>query len=371
LIYSLEDIANLSSQNGTNSTSSTNTTTAISAVSKINSEDAETFLADLSQLGFLQDPDALYNNMFYELAMDAQYSSLRYTGYFAGAGRFGNNYPGPNTTIQFENGTKTVFENYADVFGDFSGVTDGPSFYQKFCSGPVSDDDDADFSGDAPAHTSRATPNAHGYPDPIVISSDQQVAGYFLDDDPAYSDVAVLSLLSFEPNYPSKFQSVIETFISDAKAAGKTKIVIDLSGNGGGIIILGYDAFRQFFLNIVQDGFSRFREHEAFDIMGEQISGFTADFSADTASSKEIFASQSILDYQDDLNLTDQNFLTYEDKFAPQKYNEDEFTNILRWNLSDPLLTTNTTWGLGITITGYGSRQNFTQPFAAKDIVVV
>ena len=328
----------LGSKNSTNSTGSTNSTTAVSAMSKINGEDAENFLADLSQLGFLQDPDALYNNMFYELAMDAQYSSLRYTGYFAGAGRFGYNYPGANTTIQFENGTTIVFENYADVLGSFSGVTDGPSFYKKFCSGPVSEDDDADFAdGNSPPYASRATPNAHGYPDPEVISTDQQISGYFLDDDPAYSDVAVLSMLSFESNFPNEFQSVIETFISDAKAAGKTKLVIDLSGNGGGIILLGYDAFRQFFPNIVQDGFSRFREHDAFNIMSEQISGFTADFSADTASSKEIFASQSILDYRYDLNSTNQNFLTYEDKFAPQKYNGDDFTNILR--VSNPFLS--------------------------------
>lgn len=354
---------------------SNHTTNTVSAVSKINGEDAVDYLANLSQLGFLQDPDALYNNMFYELAMDAQYSDLRYTGYFAGAGRFGNNYPGANTTIAFENGTLAVFENYAEVFGNFAGVTDGPSFYQRFCSGPVQDpmaDDDPDFSDDVgTAHMLRATPNAHGYPVPKVIASDQQVSGYFLDDDPSYSDVAVLSLLSFEPNFPSEFQAVIESFISSAKAAGKTRLVIDLSGNGGGIILSGYDAFRQFFPGIIQDGFSRFREHDAFKIMSEQISSLTADFSADTASSSEVFASQSILDYRDDLNLTNQNFLTFEDKFAPQNYNGDEFTNILRWNLSDPLLTTNTTWGLGMTITGYGARQNFTQPFAAADIVMV
>jgi hypothetical protein len=358
-----DEIAGLVTTNGTNSTNST----TISAVAKINDETAEDYLADLSQLGFLQDPDALYNNMFYELAMDAQYSSMRYTGYFAGAGRFGNNYPGANTTIEFENGTIWTFENYADVFGNFRGVTDGPSFYKKFCSGPVQENpasDDSDFPG-------RAALNAHGYPDPRIISSDDQVSGYFLDDDPAYSDVAVLSMLSFEPYFPNEFQSTIEAFIGDAKAAGKTKLVIDLSGNGGGIILLGYDAFRQFFPNIIQDGFSRFREHEAFNIMSEQISGFTADFSAETASSKQIFASQSILDYRYDLNVTNQNFLTYDDKFEPQKYNGDEFTSILRWNLTDPLLTTNETWGLGMTITGYGSRQNFAQPFAAEDIVMV
>lgn len=363
----------MGSINGTNSTSRTNSTTSVSAVSKINGEDAESYLADLSQLGFLQDPDALYNNLFFELAMDAQYENLRYTGYFAGAGRFGNVYPGSNTTIQFENGTMQSFENYAEVFGNFQGVTDGSSFYKKFCTGPIQQDPDFDDDPSDPWGKSSAqtTSNAHGYPDPNVISSDQQVSGYFLDDDPAYSDVAVLSMLSFEPNFPNEFQSVVQTFIANAKAAGKTKIVIDLSGNGGGIILLGYDAFRQFFPNIVQDGYSRFREHQAFSIMSEQISGFTADFSADTASTAEVFASQSILNYRDDLNSTNQNFLTYEDKFEPHKYNGDNFTNIMRWNLSDPLLTTNSTWGLGITITGYGSRQNFSQPFAAENIVMV
>lgn len=345
----------------------------MSAVSKIDGVDAEVFLANLSQLNFLQDPDALYNNMFYELAMDAQYLTLRYTGYFAGAGRFGSNYPGANTTIEFENGTTTVFENYAEVIGNFSGVTDGPSFYQKFCNGLSSDNAKSSDRLDNPStFTSReAAPNAHGYPDPVVISSDQQISGYFLDDDPAYSDVAVLSMLSFEPDSPKEFQSVMQSFIAAARAAGKTKLVVDLSGNGGGIILLGYDAFRQLFPNIIQDGFSRFREHEAFKIMSEQISSFTAGFSADTTSSNETIAASSILDYRDDLNLTNQNFLKYEDKFAPQNINGDEFTNILRWNLSDPLLTTNTTYGLGMTITGYGSRQNFTQPFAAEDIVMV
>ena len=33
-----------------------------------------------------------------------------------------------------------------------------------------------------------------------------------------------------------------------AKAAGKTKLVIDLSSNGGGNILTGYDAFRQYVL---------------------------------------------------------------------------------------------------------------------------
>jgi hypothetical protein len=50
----------------------------------------------------------------------------------------------------------------------------------------------------------------------------------------------------------------------------------------------------------------------------------------------------------------------------------DNFTQILRYNLSDPSLTATSAFGNGITMTGYGDRSNFTtQPFAAEDIIIV
>jgi hypothetical protein len=101
---------------------------------------------------------------------------------------------------------------------------------------------------------------------------------------------------------------VIQTLISDAKAAGKTKVIIDLSANGGGIILTGYDAFRQFFPQTTQDGFSRFREHNAFDIMAQQISEYSANFNISDAGSDEVFAYESRLNYRYNLNLTNGSF---------------------------------------------------------------
>jgi C-terminal processing protease CtpA/Prc len=63
--------------------------------------------------------------------------------------------------------------------------------------------------------------------------------------------VAILSILSFERRFPVQSQTVVQTLISDARVAGKTKMTIDLSGNGGGDISLGYDLSRQFFPKIV------------------------------------------------------------------------------------------------------------------------
>lgn len=346
-----------------------------SAVLKVNGDELEDFMAKLAQLGFLQDPDALYNNLFYEMAFDAQSASQRYAGYFALAGRYGYLYPGANTTIEFENGTISTFENYAEVLGDFTGVTDGASFYQTFCTGPhlvamPSDPNQPIIAPTPPPLPPTGKDPAFGYPVPEIISGDQQVSGYFLDG-AAYDDVAVLSMLTFEPGFPVEFQSVIQTFIADAKAAGKTKIIIDMSSNGGGNILSGYDAFRQFFPQIVQDGFSRVRQHDAFKIMSTGVSRYAANFSTKSQNSEDFFAYSSLLNYRFDLNTTDHGFPTYDAKFAPHEYNGDEFTNLMRWNLNDPTTTTNPIWGMGATITGYGDRQNFTQPFASEDIILV
>lgn len=43
-----------------------------SALTNINGENVTEFLQNWGNLGFCQDPDALYNTVFYELAFDAQ-----------------------------------------------------------------------------------------------------------------------------------------------------------------------------------------------------------------------------------------------------------------------------------------------------------
>ncbi|CZS88174.1 uncharacterized protein RCO7_01140 [Rhynchosporium graminicola] len=352
----------------------TNITEMPSALSKVNGEAVQEFMAKLAQLGFLQDLDGLYNNLMYEMAFDAQSPTYRYMGYFALTGRYGYFYPGASTTLEFENGTTSTVENYAEVVGNLDGVTDGKSLYQRFCTGPnrqAASSTSAEVPHDFEAEEVQAVKTPpNGYPTPQVISSDLQVSGYFLNGT-GYEDVAVLGLLSFSPSSPLEFQSIIQTLISDAKAAGKTKLVIDLSSNGGGNILAGYDAFRQLFPQIVQDGFSRLREHDAFKVMSTGISRYAANFSTNSEDSKNYFTHGSVLNYRYDLNVTDNKFATYEDKFAPQKINGDEYTNLLRWDLNDPSTTTNPTWGVGATITGYGDRQNFTQPFAAEDIIMV
>ncbi|KAJ8071606.1 hypothetical protein OCU04_001929 [Sclerotinia nivalis] len=335
-----------------------------SEVTEINGVDAVTYVEDwIFQASFNQDADAAYNSMFFEKAYVAAGVSQ---GYFSSSGRIRYIYPGSNTTFGFENGTTLVTENYANVKGDFTGVTDGKSFYQKFCVPTTTKSVEATVA--APA---AAIVTATGYPTPVVITNDTIVGGYYLSD-PGFEDVAVLTLLAFESESIAEFQAVSQTFLAGAVRDGKTKLIVDLQANSGGYILQGYDQFRQLFPDIVQDGNSRMRETDTFLTIAKIFSeDIPADYDPNTASSDLIEKYETWFNYRFDYNTTNQPFLTFEDKFAPHVYKDDNYTNLMRWNLNDPLTTTNTTYGLGIEVSGYGSLSNLTQPFAAEDIVMI
>ena len=218
-----------------------------SPITKIDGEDAVMYLENWMQRGALNDRDASYNALMFSKPFAAE--TTGWQGYFgAGPGRFGFIWPGPKTTFDFEDGTSKVLETLGNVIGDFTGVTDGESFYAKFCN-PIQTPTD---TTSPPAPSATVVP---GYPSPVVVSSDFYASGYFLNST-ENADVAVLALLTFDPNIPREFQAVIQKFLAAAKAAGKTKLIIDTAANGGGIILNGYDAFRQLFPQIEQDGWS-------------------------------------------------------------------------------------------------------------------
>jgi hypothetical protein len=64
-----------------------NATFTSSPISKINGENATDFLENWAQYGSLQDRDALYNNVFYELATVSLGPVGSGIGTFAGSGR--------------------------------------------------------------------------------------------------------------------------------------------------------------------------------------------------------------------------------------------------------------------------------------------
>ena len=353
-----------------------NTTFTPSPISKINGEDAQAFLESWSQYGSLQDRDALYNNVFYELATVSLGPAGSGIGTFAGSGRGRWVYPGATTELQFENGTSTTYNNYAKVLIPFTGITDGESLYKTWFTG-----NKPTAATPTPTASASATVTpipAPGYPPPVVREEHNLIGGYFLEDD--YSDVAVLSVPSFVGiSAQEAFQDTAAKFLAAAKAAGKKKLVIDVSANGGGTILLGYDLYKLLFpKDIDHAAADRFRAFESTDLVGQKFSKAAeavprvlvtyeenetlSDFNYDIAS--------SVFNYQTDISANGTNFVSWADKFGPFVHEKgDNFSDLMRWNLSDVLTPMNSG---GIYIHGYGPLSNYTeQPFAAEDVVVV
>lgn len=148
---------------------------------------------------------------------------------------------GANTTVTHQNGTTFTYTNIAVVLRDFGGITSGDDVYHAFLNqGPPTSTKKRDA-------TKRDNPTATGYPQPVVLHSESVVGGYYLSGQ-GYENVAVLSVPSFEPksqNGAPEFQNVVATFLKDATSSGKSKLVVDLRGNGGGRVFLGFDLFKQ------------------------------------------------------------------------------------------------------------------------------
>lgn len=201
------------------------------------------FLTELSYQGSSQDPDAIYNELFYSHPYDTM-------GMWGGFFALGGEYTGPTTTLKFANGTKKEYENEAVFSVSFDGVKDGESFYDTFCSGelataPMLSKRDGFETIPSPRTVKRAEsePVRNNFPPAVVEHDSGEVAGYFLEDD---DETAILSMSGFQGGGDlNGFSQTIEKFLAACAKEGKSKLIIDVTSNGGGAIFLGYDVFKQ------------------------------------------------------------------------------------------------------------------------------
>lgn len=352
-----------------------------SPVVEIDGMDVTEFLENLSQFGSLQDRDALYNNVFYELAQVSLGASGSGTGMFTGGGRGRWVYPGATTTLKFANGTESTMQNSAHVSISFRNINSGEDLAAKWFSwgspGDFSNIDAQNAQKESIEEISTfaldgATAAAPGFPTPVIPGPMNLINGFYIEGE-GYEDIAVLQVPNFVGSSSAalQFQRLSQQFIPKALADGKTRLIIDLQANGGGTILQGYDLFKQLFPNLEPYGASRFRAIEAVDLIGVAYSEFGSKFPRVYSTNNTIAQAQaSYFDYHQDVKVNGEPFTSWDEKFGPVEVDGSSYTTLARWNLSDVYIPYASG---GINVTGYASLSNVTGAprFDPNNIVIV
>jgi hypothetical protein len=349
-----------------------------SPITQINGEGVLAWLNSYaSQNGRSQDPDANYNQVFVNIPTLAYLGTE--TDYFA-LSRF---YQGENTVLTFANeSTRDVITRAQFLSAkSLEGLTDGASFFDRFCNNNLTETilAQANSSGTTPSQTTSndtvvpyepvstegVTPPHPAYPSPIVISSDKSVAGYLSD---TYPDLAILAVPSFSSISPIEFENVVRQLLATASENDRTKLVIDLRGNGGGTIFLAYDLFRQLFPSETPYGAGNYRAGELHNFTGrvasENIEQLRSTYPELVKAGVDGVVLNSF-NYREPLTEINEPFTSWENFFGPHQSDRGDFTSLNRFNLTDISATT-------IPILGYAN-DNITQPqtFSPEDIVLL
>lgn len=340
---------------------STNTTSwEPSAIVSINGITAADYLSAIAEKNSdFQDPDAIYNQLFYSIPFNFQNG-----GNLFNAGGYTFGFDNDTTIYQFANGSTKAIPNVAVTFKDFTNITSGLDLFNAFeiptttSAAPAAATSAPPIESDAPVK--RATVTMPGYPQvPVAIHPEGYTAGYFLDN-----TTAVLVMTAFASSNDSNIdansqqQQVIENFLAACKAAGMTNLIVDVSANGGGSVFNGYDAFKQLFPSLTPFGGSRYRDTPAVNYLGSIFT--TANVYNESFSSA--FQTQSELD----VNL--QHFSNWDAMAGPFPFHGDNFTAELRYNFSDPVQQS----GNHIIVSGYLNRSNIApQLFASENVVLL
>ena len=330
-----------------------------------------TFMVAQSLILNIQDPDASYNFDFFELA---QYTISQGSGVFA-APFF---YPGPNTTIAYANGSSVTIPNEALVLEDISSITNGDDMYSAFCT-PAS-------LGATATATSSLTkrqvstvlasntaslvpaPTSPGYPYPVIKHSANLVAGYYLNNT-GNDAVAVLSIPSYSADLPGQeleFQNVVQSFLAAAQQAGKTKLIIDLQANPGGVVDLGLDTFAQLFPSIRPNSQSNMVSNVGQDIIGRTLSNIEAASQNQTARDNNFVAQWTV---QADMTVNGTGFASWDDLIGPVHLHGGNFTKLFQLNYTNEAVTDQSQDG--IVISGTNNRTGFPQVFKASDMILL
>lgn len=213
--------------------------------------------------------------------------------------------------------------------------------------------------------------NNSAFPVPDVrqpnLTIDGWTTGYFLHSE----SLAVLSIPTFYADEESieAFVQTVNEFLTRAKAAGLSKVVIDLQQNEGGDVLLAYAVLKLFFPSIEPFAGSNMRENLLANTMGSIITAF---FDGDDDSSfahQQACADEWIATTRIDAQ-TGHNFTSWGEFFGQQHDNVDSFSETLRLNTSNYLYDYSALGQVDppqVLLTPFSGEA----PFAAEDIIMV
>jgi len=320
----------------------------VSPITKINDQDPWEYLKTIAAWDQYIDIDGRLNNLFYKGD----------TGNIGGFQR-PTQYAGNVTTLKFANGTTRAFANtaFTKFPESFANITDGQSFFETFCSGPVaqmpsdavasngltpsliSNRLDAKFSLPTNYHL-RKRQNSGTAPTVVSQNTDGSISGYFLNGE-GHDDIAVLKITSFSPvddDSGSKFQDVLQKFVAACIKEKKEKLIIDLRENGGGATNLLIDSFMQLFPEMEAFSAQRYRAQEQFTLIGDAVSEIHN--SVSLSSDYETLGVGLVEDiyrywaYWHFVTAKGGNFADWKDFEGHEEFNGDSFTTTMRYNVS-------------------------------------
>ena len=258
---------------------------------------------------------------------------------------------------------------------NFTGVTDGHSFYNTFITARVAKHRnslninsrvgalDKPQNLEDPEFAVEQT-EANPYPSPVKLSDDDAVAGYFVDT-PGFEDVAVLKIRSFTPRSVVEFQSTLGTFLDMCVTEKKKYLIIDVQTNIGGYIGLGYDAFSQLFPKIKSRAPGNYRAHDQLNVLATFYTQhawevWNASGNFDTY---EDAGGYTMFDARSFYNENGTNFESWADMYGPVSAHGDTFTNVVLPDVDNSHYQSY--------MAGYAFKPREVQPFSAENVIVL
>ncbi|KAI6385789.1 hypothetical protein MCOR07_010710 [Pyricularia oryzae] len=211
-----------------------------------------------------QDPDAKYNQLMQGHGIHSIGGEFWKNWHTAGVPDMHN--------VTFANSSTAVYVNSASYSGGVTGIQSAEDISKAYLLPTDSEggmsafelnaSDDGSFASAISAMQLNSVSKRDIEPrdlfkperlKPFVSHKLGMMYGYFLDK-PDFTDVCVLAIPSFSSNGTSNFRTELEDtrrvareFVSKCKAANRNRIVLDVSGNGGGNYAAGVELFRNFF----------------------------------------------------------------------------------------------------------------------------